>query len=50
MVLSSTGMRKCSLMEAPKEASNLMGRYKIFLHGELKYVGKAEDGIRKRFV
>ena len=49
-VISSTGVTKCSLGEATKEAPNLMGCYKIFLHGELKYVGKAEDGIRKRFV
>lgn len=39
-----------SLKEATSRAPNAMGCYKIFQHGELKYVGKAEDGIRKRFV
>lgn len=43
-------MIKWSLMGATKEAPNLMGCYKIFIHGELKYVGKAEGWIRKRFV
>ena len=38
-----------SLKEATKSAPNSMGCYKIYYHG-LKYVGKAEDGIRKRFV
>lgn len=38
------------LKEATKTAPNAMGCYKIFLRGSLKYVGKAEDGIRKRFV
>lgn len=37
------------LKEAAKTAPNSMGCYKIYYHG-LKYVGKAEDGIRKRFV
>ena len=37
------------LKEATKTAPNAMGCYKIYYHG-LKYVGKAEDGIRKRFV
>ena len=49
-VLKSTGVTKCSLLEATKEAPNLMGCYKIYLNGQLKYIGKAEDGIRKRFV
>lgn len=39
-----------SLYEATKSAPNSMGCYKIILNGSLKYVGKAEDGIRKRFV
>lgn len=39
-----------SLKVATKSAPNSMGCYKIFLNGSLKYVGKAEDGIRKRFV
>ena len=38
-----------SLKDATKSAPNAMGCYKIYYHG-LKYVGKAEDGIRKRFV
>lgn len=37
------------LKSATKNAPNSMGCYKIFYRG-LKYVGKAEDGIRKRFV
>lgn len=39
-----------SLKDATSTAPNNMGCYKIFLQSELKYVGKAEDGIRKRFV
>lgn len=39
-----------SLKEATVKAPNMMGCYKIFQYGSLKYVGKAEDGIRKRFV
>lgn len=39
-----------SLKDATTSAPNSMGCYKIFQHGSLKYVGKAEDGIRKRFV
>ena len=38
------------LKEAIVKAPNSMGCYKIFQYGVLKYVGKAEDGIRKRFV
>ncbi|EYE87624.1 hypothetical protein Q428_12365 [Fervidicella metallireducens AeB] len=38
-----------TLKEATKIAPNSMGCYKIYCNG-LKYVGKAEDGIRKRFV
>ena len=38
-----------TLKEAMKTAPNNMGCYKIYI-GSLKYVGKAEDGIRKRFV
>ena len=37
------------LKEATKSAPNSMGCYKIYYNG-LKYVGKAEDGVRKRFV
>ena len=40
---------KKTLEEAAKTAPNSMGCYKIYYNG-LKYVGKAEDGIRKRFV
>lgn len=38
------------LKEATVKAPNAMGCYKIYQYGALKYVGKAEDGIRKRFV
>lgn len=37
------------LKDATHSAPNSMGCYKIYYNG-LKYVGKAEDGIRKRFV
>lgn len=47
LLKSISGM---SLKEATQKAPNQMGCYKIFQHGSLKYVGKAEDGIRKRFV
>lgn len=45
----STGLLPMSLQEATRSAPNAMGCYKIHCGG-LKYVGKAEDGIRKRFV
>lgn len=41
---------RMSLKEATKNAPNAMGCYQLYLHGSLKYVGKAEDGLRKRFV
>lgn len=46
----STGAISTKLSEATKVAPNSMGCYKIFCNGSLKYVGKAEDGIKKRFV
>ena len=45
-----TGEGKIPLSEAKSSAPNQMGCYKIFYAGKLVYVGKAEDGIRKRFV
>lgn len=45
----STGLVRMSLQEATRRAPNAMGCYKIYCDG-LKCVGKAEDGIRKRFV
>lgn len=45
-----SGITGITLKAATKEAPNAMGCYKIFQYGALKYVGKAEDGIRKRFV
>lgn len=45
----SAGIVNISLKEATTKAPNSMGCYKIYYNG-LKYVGKAEDGIRKRFV
>ena len=48
-VMSNMG-GKDSLKNATRSAPNSMGCYKIYLHGSLKYVGKAEDGLRKRFV
>ena len=47
--VSSTVGTGISLKNATTSAPNSMGCYKIYYHG-LKYVGKAEDGIRKRFV
>lgn len=38
------------LKDAKVAAPNAMGCYRIYCEGSLKYVGKAEDGIRKRFV
>lgn len=49
-ILSSVGVGRMSLADAKVNAPNAMGCYKIYHHGELKYVGKAEDGLRKRFV
>jgi excinuclease UvrABC nuclease subunit len=40
---------RVKLSDSVQIAPNHMGCYKIFYQG-LKYVGKAEDGIRKRFV
>jgi len=48
-IAKKTGVVKVSLQEATKSAPNSMGCYRIYCDG-LKYVGKAEDGIRKRFV
>lgn len=49
-ICTKSGMIRKSLKEAKVDAPNMMGCYKIYLYGNLKYVGKAEDGIRKRFV
>ena len=49
-IISQVISGRMSLEQAKKEAPNNMGCYKIYLSGSLKYVGKAEDGIRKRFV
>lgn len=49
-VARSTGLVPTTLKEATKVAPNSMGCYRIYSNGSLKYVGKAEDGIRKRFV
>ncbi|HEY5575104.1 MAG TPA: GIY-YIG nuclease family protein [Clostridiaceae bacterium] len=38
-----------SLKEASENAPNLMGCYKVFLNGELKYVGKSEYSLKQRF-
>ena len=45
-----SGGGKIPLSEAKSSAPNQMGCYRIYLGGKLMYVGKAEDGIRKRFV
>lgn len=46
----AAGLVPTALSEATEVAPNSMGCYKIFCKGSLKYVGKAEDGIRNRFV
>ncbi len=38
------------LSEATNNAPKNMGCYQLFLEGELRYVGKAENGLRKRLV
>lgn len=38
------------LSEAIRKAPNSSGCYQIYYNGKLVYVGKAQDGIRKRFV
>ncbi len=43
-------MQKMSLNQAAQEAPNRMGVYTLYLHNRPVYVGKAEDGIRKRMV
>lgn len=45
----SREVEKVSLKEASEKAPDAMGCYKVFLGGELKYVGKAKFGLRKRF-
>lgn len=49
-IVKSTGLIPTTLREATKTAPNSMGFYRIYCNGSLKYIGKAEDGIRKRFV
>lgn len=49
-LLNVIGIGGVSLKNATKSAPNSMGCYKIYYNGELVYVGKAEDGVRKRFV
>ncbi|MGJ7046246.1 GIY-YIG nuclease family protein [Thermoanaerobacterium thermosulfurigenes] len=49
-LVKSSGVVAVSLLEATKVAPNSMGCYKLFCNGNLVYVGKAEDGLRKRFV
>ncbi|MCB5250588.1 MAG: GIY-YIG nuclease family protein [Candidatus Cloacimonadales bacterium] len=48
-IAKSAGIGTTKLEEAKTIAPNSMGCYKIYYNG-LKYVGKAEDGLRKRFV
>jgi len=48
-IAGAVGLTQMPLEQATKNAPNAMGCYKIYYRG-LKYVGKAEDGIRKRFV
>lgn len=49
-LLSASGIGRAFLSDAVKDAPNSMGVYQVKLKGKLMYVGKAEDGLRKRFV
>lgn len=42
--------RTMPLAQAIKDAPNASGCYQLYHDGKLVYVGKAQDGIRKRFV
>lgn len=48
--MQSSGSISIRLKEATQTAPNRMECYKIYLNGSLKYVGKAEDDIKKCFV
>lgn len=48
-IFNAIGAGRLSLKDATTLAPNKMGVYMLFYHG-LKYVGKAECGLRKRFV
>jgi excinuclease UvrABC nuclease subunit len=48
-ISDSKGTEKVSLKEAAEKAPDTIGCYKVFLGGELKYVGKSKFGLRKRF-
>lgn len=45
-----TQKSKMPLEEAARNAPDKMGCYKLYCDGALKYVGKAEYGLRHRFV
>ena len=46
--IKATGIFSLSLKDARETASTSMGCYKIYCDG-LKYVGRAENGLRKEF-
>lgn len=46
--IKGAGVLSLSLEEASKKASASMGCYKLYLDG-VKYVGRAENGLRKEF-
>lgn len=48
-VYDSKGTAKISLKEAAESAPELMGCYKVFAGGELKYVGRSGYSLRQRF-
>jgi excinuclease UvrABC nuclease subunit len=48
-IADSKETEKVSLKVAAEKAPDTMGCYKVFLVGELKYVGKSKFGLRKRF-
>jgi hypothetical protein len=49
-VAKAAGVGRCSLKAAYEgQAPNRSGVYKVYYEGQLMKVGKAEDGLRKRF-
>lgn len=47
---NSLAKPKFTLKEAAENAPELMGCYKIYQNGELKYVGKSGYSLRQRFI
>jgi len=41
---------RVSLKEAAENAPEVMGCYKVYMNGELKYVGKSGYSLKQRFI